>query len=269
MTTTTTIPAIDETLEGTRSTLHAYARAIAAVPRAHGVEHPHWWHTSLKVRPEGLVTDPVPLPDGGLLGIGMHMRAHIIEVRSSTGERWNLDLRAGMTGAEMGDAIVAVAEGVGLEGGYDRERYDDAAPREYDPEAAERFGSAFTTIAVAFERHRVTLDPRVSPVQVWPHGFDLAFDWFGTGTADHDGETLPAQLNLGFYPGAEPYFYSNPWPFDESLTSVALPHGATWNVDGWQGTKLPYDVVRETDDPVGTIVDYARAVYEAAAPTLS
>ena len=32
-----------------------------------------------------------------------------------------------------------------------------------------------------------------------------------------DGEEATAQLNLGFYPAGDAYFYSTPWPFDESL----------------------------------------------------
>ena len=57
-------PALPAEYEPTRETLHAYARAVGSVPRAHGIAHPLWWHISLKVRPEGLVTDAVPLPAG-------------------------------------------------------------------------------------------------------------------------------------------------------------------------------------------------------------
>ena len=43
--------------EPTRATLHAYAHAVATLPRAHAIAHPLWWHSSLKVRPDGLVTE--------------------------------------------------------------------------------------------------------------------------------------------------------------------------------------------------------------------
>ena len=87
---------------------------------------------------------------------------------------------------------------------------------------------------------------------IWPHGFDLSFEWFGTRVErfEENGEVqeYPSQLNLGFYPTGDAYFYSNPWPFDESLPANELPHGAVWNTDGWQGTKLDYaDLVGDPD----------------------
>jgi hypothetical protein len=48
--------------ERTRETLHLYSKAVGVVPRAHAEFHPKWWHISLKVRPDGLVTDNMPLP---------------------------------------------------------------------------------------------------------------------------------------------------------------------------------------------------------------
>ena len=107
-----------------------------------------------------------------------------------------------------------------------------------------------------FERHRVSLGDRVSPIQLWPRGFDLAFEWYNTRTEEYEGETLAAHLNLGFFPGGDrPYFYSNPWPFDPALTQVALPQGAVWQTDGWNGTMLPYDAVQGDRDPASTLVN--------------
>ncbi len=129
--------------------------------------------------------------------------------------------------------------------------------------------STLTKASIVFEGRRVGLDGPVSPVQLWPHGFDVSFEWFGTRTEEYEGEALPAQLNLGFYPKDRAYFYSNPWPFDESLPSTPLPHGAEWHTEGWQGTILYYDQL--VGDPAGPakVEEYARAVYEAAAPTLT
>ena len=262
------LPALPGDYEPTRATLHAYARAVGAIPRAHGIAHPKWWHISLKVRPEGLVTDPVPLPGGGALAVRMDLRSHEIVIRSSNGVETGIDMRSDATGTEMGDRLIAAAARLGLEDGYDRARFENDEPRTYDPAAAEAYSGAFVNVHTIFERHRVTLGDRVSPIQMWPHGFDLAFEWYGTKTEEHEGETLPAQLNLGLYPGGEPYFYSNPWPFADALTDTPLPHGAVWNTEGWNGTKLPYDAVQGDPDAASKLADYARAVFDAAAPTL-
>jgi hypothetical protein len=262
-----TFPALPEDFEPTRATLHSYARAVGSIPRAHGIVHPKWWHISLKVRPEGLVTDPIPLPVGETLALRMDLNRHEIAIRSSSGAETTIDMRSGATGTELGNQLIAVAGEHGLEGGYDRARFEDADRREYDTAAAEGFFAAFVGAHTAFERHRAGLGDQVSPIQLWPHGFDLAFEWYGTRTEPYGGKDLPAQLNLGFYPAGDPYFYSNPWPFDESLTSIPLPHGATWQTEGWKGTMLPYRFIRE-DAAETKLTEYARAVFDAAAPTL-
>ncbi len=80
----------------------------------------------------------------------------------------------------------------------------------------------------------------------------------------------PAQLNLGFYPGGRPYFYSNPWPFEGGvLLEQELPHGAEWHTEGWQGTILYYDQLQDDPDAESKLLEYAAAVFELSLPTLS
>ena len=263
------LPSLTAEFEPTRATLHAYARAAGALPRAHGVPHPKWWHLSLKVRPEGLVGDPLPLPDGGALAVGMDLTRHEIVLRSSRGASAALDMQAGATGTEIGRQIIAAAADLGLEGEVDTSRFEDSEARAYHPAAATAYFDAFVAAHGVFAAHRATLGDRVSPIQVWPHGFDLAFDWFGTRMVDHEGEALPAQLNLGFYPGGEPYFYSNPWPFDPELTAIPLPHDASWHTEGWQGALLPYTTLQGDPGAAAKLTEFARAVFAAAAPTLT
>jgi hypothetical protein len=263
------LPALRPEFEATRATLHAYAAAVGAIPRAHGIPHPNWWHISLKVRPEGLVTDLVPLPDGGAIAIAMDVKHHEIVVRSSGGAVRTIDLRDGRTGTEMGRALTSTVTEFGLPDTYDRDRFESDDARTYDPAAAAAYLDAFVEVTAILERHRVTLGDRVGPIQVWPHNFDLAFEWFGTRTEKHDGVALSSQLNLGFYPaGDQPYFYSNPWPFDETFVDTPLPEGAVWHMEGWQGTMLPYAVVQFDPDGIAKLAAYARAVFDATAPTL-
>jgi len=265
--TTAAFPALPSRYEPTRETLHAYAHAVGSVPRAHGIAHPSWWHVSLKVRPEGLVTDAVPLPDGGALSLRMDLRSHEIIVRTSSGSEERFDMRMGATGTEMAGQIHAVAAEHGLAGRYDRARFESDAARPYDPAAAAAYFDAFTIAHTVFERHRTALGPRVGPIQVWPHGFDLAFEWFGTRDEPHGDGEAAAQLNLGFYPAGDAYFYSTPWPFDPALAEVPLPHGATWNTE-WKGAQLPYAMVQGRSDGSAMVGEFAGVVFEAASPTL-
>ncbi len=206
-------------LEPTRKTLHLYAHAVGVIPRIHAVKHPKWWHISLKVRPEGFVTDSMPLPGGGSFALRMDLRRHEVVLYNSRGEAKSFDMQAGKTGTAFGDQLIGALAGWGVEGEYAREKFESDEPRIYDPAQAELLFTAMVNAANLFEQHRAALPGKTGPVQIWPHGFDLAFEWFGTRQVPQEehGETsmLPAQLNLGFYPGGpDPYFYSNPWPFE-------------------------------------------------------
>jgi hypothetical protein len=92
-----------------------------------------------------------------------------------------------------------------------------------------------------FKKHIATLSGDVGQVQLWPHHFDLAVEWFGTRVVEYqEGDEVqeyPSQLNLGLSPGdsghPEPYFYSNPWPFEkDQLLDKSLPEGARWFTEG-------------------------------------
>jgi hypothetical protein len=257
--------------------LHLYAQAIGVVPRVHGKFHPKWWHISFKVRENGLVTDDMDLPDGGSFRLRMDLLEHEAVISTSHGTRRSFSLREGLTSTEFGDHILEAVGVLGLEGEYARDRFEDDSPREYDPGLAERFFIALRSASQAFEQHRASLSGKTGPVQLWPHGFDLAFEWFGTRieTYEEKGEIreYPSQLNLGFSPGDDetaPYFYSNPWPFEEEqLVHNDLPPGARWYTESWQGTILPYDELVDDIYAAERLAAYARAVFEISSPTLT
>ena len=263
-----------ENWEPTRATLHLYANAVGVVARAHAVPHPKWWHISLKVRSTGLVTETMPLPGGGTFDLQMDLRTHEVVLETSTGERRTLSMKDGLTGSEFGGRLLALVAEFGLSGDYVTDKFESDDPREYSAADAATFFAALVNIHHNLEIHRLSLEGPIGPIQIWPHGFDVAFEWYGTKTASHqeNGETteLPSQINLGFYPAGRPYFYSNPWPFDaDTLTVQALPTPAAWNTEGWEGSILYYDDLLATPDAAQTLLDYAKAVFEAAAPTLT
>jgi hypothetical protein len=267
-------PALPADFEPTRATLHAYANSVAALPRVHAVAHPRWWHISLKVRPDGLVTEAMPLPAGGAVFVRMDLRSHEIVIESSSGERRSFPMDRGLTATEMGDGLISAAAELGLTGEYDRAKFENVEPRTYDGAHAAGLFEAFVTVDAAIAGHRNLIGGEVGPIQLWPHGFDLAFEWFGTKmvTHDEDGEVgeLPAQINLGFYPAGEAYFYSNPWPFDgETLLGVALPDGARWNTEGWEGSMLVYADLAGRSGGVERFLEYAGVVFDTASPSLA
>lgn len=266
-------PALPDTWPETRATLHAYAQSIIAVNRLAGTVHPKWWHVSMKVRPEGFVTDPVGIPGGGLLGLHVDLRHHVVSLDTTSGRVAEWSMSEGMTGTELAEHIIAEVTDIGIEGTFPRDKFENDEPRQYDPKAASAFHEALSNAYQVLEQVRVEIGDPVGPVQLWPHGFDLAFEWFGTRTERHeepDGEVkeIPSQINFGFYPGAEPYFYSNPWPFDAELMGHELPHDAAWHDDGWQGSIYHYADVVDSPAAAAKLDDFYRAVHAVASPRL-
>jgi hypothetical protein len=264
--------------EPTRETLHLYSKAVGVVPRAHAEFHPKWWHISLKVRPDGLVTDNMPLPGGGIFALKMDLLGHKVVLFTSRGETRELSMTEGLSATAFGDQVLGAVADLGLTGEYAREKFEDDEPRQYDPAAAEKYFAAVVSADRIFKKHRAGLSGEVGPVQLWPHGFDLAFEWFGTRTVEYEEggqiEKYPSQINLGFSPGEsnhpEPYFYSNPWPFEgDQLVPKPLPSGARWFTESWQGSILEYASLAGDREAEDKLSDYARAVYDIASPSLT
>lgn len=262
--------------EPTRSTLHYYSRAIGVIPRAHAKFHPKWWHISLKVVPDGLETSRMTLTEGGEFWLKIDLHQHKAFLLTDKGVYREFDLAAGLTATEFGDQILKAVGELGLSAEYAREKFENNDPREYEPEVAGRFLTALVNADRIFKEHRATIVGDTGPVQLWPHGFDLAFEWFGTRVEryEHEGDVqeYPSQLNLGFYPGDatnKPYFYSNPWPFEgDQLIDKTLPEGANWHTEGFEGSILPYEELAGDPNAGFRLREYARVVFELSSPTL-
>ena len=191
-------PRLAENWETTRASLHAYCKAVDTLPQTHIPQHPLWWNISLNPRPDGLETDNIALPGGGVMNGRLDMRSHEIVLDASTGWHTTFDLREGRTGTEMADAVIAAVTEVGLEGTYARKDFENDEPREYDESAVAPYWTALNSANAVFATHRRTLDyTQVGPIQFWPHGFDIAFEWFGKAKVAADGEEAASQLNLG------------------------------------------------------------------------
>ncbi|MBT8208054.1 MAG: hypothetical protein KJO18_07270, partial [Acidimicrobiia bacterium] len=60
-----------------------------------------------------------------------------------------------------------------------------------------------------------------------------------------------------------------PWPFEaEILVGKALPAGASWHLEGWQGAILPYAAVAGAPSGSERVAEFFTRVHELASPTL-
>ena len=270
----TTLPPLPDDFEPTRATLHAYARAVSAIPRAHAEPHDKWWHAALTVTPHGLVTDRLRLADGATATLTMDLTTHEVKFATSTGDFTVYSMQDGMTGTRLADELIDDAAGLGFEGGYDREKFENDEPRVYDRNVASGFLATLTAVHHVMKAQHDSLQGDLGRINLWPHGFDLAFEWYGTRveTYEEEGEVTeyPSQLNFGWYPTGDAYFYSNPWPFEgEVLLSADLPGPARWHTDGWEGSMLVFADVAGKDDGAEVVRAYWQRVFDLAVPTLT
>jgi hypothetical protein len=264
--------------EATRDSLHAFSKVVAAPARVLVEPHPKWWHVSLEVTGKGFLSEVFSNAEmgGKELRTFLNLRTHTLDLLINDQPDIIFDLNIGESATALGRKLQAALEGMGLEVELPEKKYRDDSPRKYDRDTAEQYLAVVNSVNGAMQRVRAELEGERSPVQLWPHHFDLAFEWFGTKvvTSKLDGEQVdsPAQINFGFAPGdnnyPDPYFFSNPWPFEERLKDQSLPHGASWFTEGFEGTLLPYANLLGDDQAAHKLIDYYRVVFELAKPTL-
>ncbi|MFW2406025.1 MAG: DUF5996 family protein, partial [Gammaproteobacteria bacterium] len=115
----------------------------------------------------------------------------------------------------------------------------------------------------AMAEFRAGIREETSPLQLWPHHFDLSLLWLpGDKVPDQDPadeEYADRQMNFGFTFGdagiPEPYFYVTAYPEPDGLPRVELPVGAAWHTEGFSGALLTYQTLIASRDPRGYLLD--------------
>jgi hypothetical protein len=152
----------------------------------------------------------------------------------------------------------------------------DTVQRHYDSKAAEHYWQALSRIDSVLKRFKRHLDSVTSPVQMWPHHFDLAMAWFTgrmvPGIDPKDEESADEQMNFGFSTGDEnipdPYFYITAYPRSENLTSTAMPADAIWHMRDWQGAVMPYEALVKVSNPEGKLFEFLKRIQAAGARSM-
>jgi len=255
----------------TRDTLQAYAKVLGAIRGATHPPHPQWWHISLQPQRTGLTTGPLESADGPVrIDLNIAKQKVILTADGATKGSFRL---GEVTATELGESLLSKLTKLGIEVSPPAEKWQSETPRPYDTGSAHAYLDALNMVADVFRQVHDSLPGRTSPVQLWPHHFDLSFEWFSEKQVSFEehGETQqsPAQIGFGFSTGDEghpaPYFYANPWEFDDRFLERELPGRARWNTEGWKGSLLAYSDLE--DSP--RLAAYLRGVFEIAAPVLS
>ena len=259
----------------TRDTLHLYARLLGKIRQALTPPQEKWWHVSLRVDEMGLTTPPIPLPGRAEASFSLQLDLvnHHLVITSPAGEARRAALQNQSPQGLM-EYTLSALKTFGAEPDIDQSLFSRAETGPYVPQQARTFQQALSSIHTVFQAFKASLAGKTGPVQLWPHHFDLAFEWFsgreanapsGAPEGEEGGEE---QIGFGFSTGdetvSEAYFYANPWPFQASVVGTPLPDGARWYTESWRGGLLLYHTVAAARDPAGVLSAYLEAVYRNA-----
>ena len=258
-----TMPQLPVDWEATRATLQAYSQALTAIPRAAGIPDDRWTHVALKIVPNGLKAAPTPLADGSSLVATIDLVSHEV-VFEAGDDVERIDLRFGPAPVAIGEAIVAFAARHGSTIDADRERFADTETRTYVSDHGAAFLSTAVFVDSAFCELNESVPGEVTGPHLWPHGFDIATEWFSPVRVPHGDSEASAQIAVGWYPAGDGYFYANPWPFQEAWGETPVLEGARWHLDGWQGA-----VIDSAGVDHAKLVAFGRAVHDLAREALS
>jgi hypothetical protein len=251
----------------------------------------HWWHASLRVTEGGFTTGEIPAPerdrdhidrdhvdrdhgdrdhrDRDLFEINLDLQQHRLMITTSWGVWWEMPV-SGQPPMIFCNQVQAALETMGIFVEFDRSDLE-AVDTPYDASSAGAYAHALSSINAVMNRFKSELSGETSPVQFWPHHFDLALMWLSgrkVPGADPDNEEYAdEQMSFGFSTGddgiPEAYFYATAYPWQEDMSRKSLPPGAQWHLHSWKGALFLYESLVRADQPEMRLLHFLRASYLA------
>ncbi len=273
----------------TAETLELWTQVVGKVRFACTPWLNHSWHATLYVTPRGFSTSLVPHAAGSF-EMELDFLSQELRVQSSQGAERRIPLVAG-TIANFHSSVLGALRELGMDiriHGAPNERpecvpfAEDHAPREYDPDAAQRFWRATLEVHRVFSRFRTGFLGKVSPVHLFWGSFNLAVTRFSGRRAPlHPGGIphLPDAVtreayshevsSAGFWPGGNGVdhaaFYSYAYPSPPGFAAAKVNPDAAFFHAKLGEFVLPYDAVRTAKQPDEVLLAFLQSTYEAAA----
>jgi hypothetical protein len=273
----------------TCATLHRWLQIVGKIRLAQSPWVNHCWHVTLYVSATGLTTSPIPYGNR-MFQIDFDFVKHRLAVHSSDGGTGGFALEPQSVAAFYRRLMQEMAR-LELHVQIDRKpnevadavRFDlDEARCAYDAEYASRFWRVLVQADRVLKDFRARFIGKCSPVHFFWGAPDLAVTRFsGRIAPEHPGgiQNLPDWVTReayshevssgGFWPGGGmipyPAFYSYAYPEPAGFSVAAVKPGAAFYSPDFREFILPYDVVRQSQFPDSTLLDFLQTTYEAAA----
>lgn len=274
--------------QDTYTTLHMWTQIVGKIRLALSPPLNHWWQSTLYVTPRGLTTSTIPYQTRNFQ-ITFDLLDHQLYIQTSDGLTRSVALTARpvaefyhevmQTLQEMGLAVriwtmpQEVADPIPFEQDYQHTAYD--------PNYAQRFWRVLVQADRIMTTFRSRFLGKSSPVHFFWGSFDLAVTRFsGRRAPEHPGgvpnmadwvtrEAYSHEVSsCGFWAGGgsvEPLFYAYAYPQPEGFKNYTIQPAEAFYSTEMQEFILPYEVVRQADDPDATLLAFLQSTYEAAA----
>ncbi len=255
----------------TRDRLHRWARLAGAVRRQWSPHRKHWWHIGLVPSARGLTTTPFATPHGGAeLELDLHRGE--LRLTADDAREQRVALSADPAAGGRDDLLAALAA---LDVAVELPSFDGPTGGDYDAAAARRYLCVLHAVGSALRHLQAECHEETSPLQLWPHHFDLSLSWFSGRTVpgkehcepDERSESVTVGFSTGDDGDPEPYLYAIAYPWPPGAEGAPLPAGR-WHGPGWSGGYLPWNEAVASGGPgdtEGTVLAFARATRQALA----
>jgi Family of unknown function (DUF5996) len=256
----------------TRDAVHAYSQVLGDWRASCLPRRKHWWHISVFPSARGLTTGLVQANID--FELELDMNADCLRARVADGPSMSEPL-GGRPACELANAVTGFLTDHGIDRKLvpvDKQRKShNVVASGYSSEVAANLAAVLRAISAAMMDLRARVAGETSPIQLWPHHFDLAMLYLTgekiPGQDPADEELSDKQINFGFAFGdayvPEPYFYITAYPFPDGLTDLQLPDGAVWQSEGFTGVVLRYRRLLEEQNPREYLVGLWRDVLSA------
>ena len=275
--------------QDTYATLHMWTQIVGKIRLALVPNLNHWWHSTLYVTPRGLTTASI-LDKTRSFQISFDFLDHQLLIETSDGITKRIAL-APRSVADFYQNLMGTLSEMGIEVKIWKMPQEVADPilfdqdhqhAAYDPEYAQRWWRILVQVDRVMTVFRSRFIGKSSPVHFFWGSFDLAVTRFsGRRAPEHPGgiphmadwvtrEAYSHEVSsCGFWPGGgsvvEPVFYAYAYPAPQGFRDYPVqPQEAFYSSD-LQEFILPYEAVRQADDPDTLLLTFLQSTYEAAA----
>jgi hypothetical protein len=273
----------------TCATLHMWLQIVGKIRLVQSPWVNHSWNATLYVTARGLTTSPIP-HGARLFQVDFDFIAHQLTIQASDGAVATIRLEPQSVATFYAKLMKAMRE-LDLAVSIHKEPNEvldpipferDETHKAYDGLAAHRFWRALVQSDRVLKEFRARFTGKCSPVHFFWGAPDLAVTRFsGRPAPEHPGGVvnLPDWVtreayshevsSCGFWPGggAVPYpaYYSYAYPEPAGFPEARIQPAEAFYSPDLREFILPYDAVRQSPNPDGTLLDFLQTTYEAAA----